>query len=78
MKKFTTTTGKRTPQVKAKVVSMRKKGESWASIASKLEISPRTARRIFDEKMGEGAHFESRLSGKGGRTRKAEATTEEG
>lgn len=52
------------------VVSLRNKGGSWAEIAGKLEIAPRTARRLFDEAKGEGAHFASRVPGKGGRTRK--------
>jgi len=68
MKKFTTTTGKRTPQVKAQVVRMRTKANmSWASIATELNIAPRTARRIFDEARGPGAHH-GLLPGKGGRT----------
>jgi hypothetical protein len=48
------------------VVSRRRKGESWASIASSLEVAPRTVRRIYDEKVGTDAHF-GLLEGKGGR-----------
>lgn len=60
-KKFATSTGKRNPNVKRKVVSMRVKQElSWAKIAAALEIAPRTARKIFDEAQGEGAHFDHR------------------
>jgi hypothetical protein len=69
MKKFTTTTGKRQPQVKAKVVSLRdKKGLAWRAIADELGVAPRTVRRLYDEAKGAGAHFASRLEGKGGRT----------
>lgn len=52
------------------VVSRRdKKGMSWAEIGNELGFSPRTARAMFDSVKGEGAHFDSRLEGKGGRTR---------
>lgn len=67
MRKFATTKGNRQPQVQAKVVSLRdKKNQSWASIAATLDIAPRTARRIYDEKKGAGAHH-GLLPGKGGR-----------
>lgn len=56
-----------------KIVSMRKKGASWAAIAAELDVAPRTVRRMFDEQVGEGAHFESRIPGKGGRTRQVKA-----
>lgn len=66
-RKFSTSSGKRQPQVQAKVVSMRdKKNLSWAVIAEALDIAPRTARRIYDEKKGAGAHH-GLLPGKGGR-----------
>lgn len=58
--------------LRRKVVSMRNKGNSWVAIAQALEISPATARRLFDEKQGEGAHF-GLLEGKGGRSRQADA-----
>lgn len=56
------------------IVAMRNKGASWAEIGAKFEIAPRTVRRMFDEAQGEGAHFASRVPGKGGRTRQ---TTED-
>lgn len=76
-RKFTTKDGERTAKVRTQVVSLRdgtskREGMSWAAIAAKLEVSPRTVRRIYDEAKGEGAHFESRLEGKGGRTRATE------
>jgi hypothetical protein len=58
---------------RSRVVGLRNKGESWAAIAAELEIAPRTARRLYDEKVGEGAHFASRIPGKGGRTRQEQA-----
>ena len=49
------------------IVSMRdKKGLSWAEIATAKGIAPRTARRLYDSVMGEGAHH-GLLPGKGGR-----------
>lgn len=57
--------------VRSKIVRMRTKDQmSWVDIAGELNIAPRTARRLFDEKMGDGAHF-GLLDGKGGR-RKAD------
>lgn len=51
-----------------KVVSMRDtKKTSWAVIAEAIGVAPRTARRIYDEVKGEGAHH-GLLEGKGGRT----------
>jgi hypothetical protein len=67
--KFTTKEGVRKQATLKKVTSMRAKGSSWAAIAQALEVAPRTVRRIFDEANGEGAHFASRIEGKGGRTR---------
>jgi hypothetical protein len=73
-RKFTKADGTRTAKVLNDVVRLRDKGEmSWAGIAAKLEIAPRTARRLYDEKMGEGAHH-GLLPGKGGR-RPVEAAT---
>lgn len=72
-KVLATTTGKRSPQAVAKIARMRNKDEmSWADIGAELDIAPRTVRRIFDEKFGTGAHFASRLEGKGGRVRNAD------
>ena len=51
-------------------VSMRdakKNPASWAQIAAKLGVSAKTARRLYDEIKGEGAHH-GLLEGKGGRT----------
>lgn len=50
-------------------VSRRNKGMSWAAIGSELDCSPRTARAMFDSVKGAGAHYDSRLEGKGGRFR---------
>ena len=52
---------------RAQVVRMRTKGQmSWAAIAAELDIAPRTARRLFQEKQGVGTHH-GLLPGKGGR-----------
>lgn len=56
---------------RSRVVGLRNKGFSWAAIALELDIAPRTARRLFDEKMGNEAHYASRIPGKGGRVRAA-------
>jgi DNA invertase Pin-like site-specific DNA recombinase len=72
-RKFATKEGLRNKSVAKRVVALRNKGESWAAIAATLEIAPRTVRRIFDEQEGEGAHFASRIPGKGGRTRQEQA-----
>lgn len=70
--KFTTKTGARSSATAKKVVSLRdNKGLAWRAIAEQLEVAPRTVRRIYDEVKGEGAHFASRLEGKGGRTQAA-------
>jgi len=73
-RKFTTKDGERSKQTQKLVVQLRdgKQELSWAAIAERLEVSPRTVRRIYDEVKGPDAHFESRLPGKGGRTRQAE------
>jgi len=68
-KKFATKTGKRDPNVKRKVVSLRNKPMSWKAIGEALDIAPRTARAIYDDAKGPGAHFESRPL-PGGRNRK--------
>jgi orotate phosphoribosyltransferase-like protein len=69
MAKFQTKAGERSSKVLKQVTALRNKGMAWRAIAAQLEVAPRTVRRIFDEANGEGAHFESRLEGKGGRTR---------
>jgi orotate phosphoribosyltransferase-like protein len=69
MAKFQTKAGERSSKVLRQVTALRNKGMAWRAIAAQLEVAPRTVRRIFDEANGEGAHFESRLEGKGGRTR---------
>lgn len=52
---------------RAQIVRLRtKENLSWAQIGTTLDIAPRTARRLFDEKMGDGAHV-GLLLGKGGR-----------
>lgn len=57
--------------VRSKIVRLRNKEQmSWADIAAELDIAPRTARRLYDEKAGDGAHY-GLLPGKGGR-RKAD------
>jgi predicted DNA-binding transcriptional regulator YafY len=72
--KFTTKSGERSKATLKRVVQLRdgKAAKSWKAIAQELEVSPRTVRRMYDEAKGEGAHFESRLEGKGGRTRQAQ------
>jgi orotate phosphoribosyltransferase-like protein len=69
MAKFQTKAGERSSKVLKQVTALRNKGMAWRAIAAQLEVAPRTVRRIFDEANGEGAHFQSRLEGKGGRTR---------
>lgn len=70
MTKFTTQAGTRNATIAKKVVNLRdKKGLAWRAIAADLEVAPRTVRRIYDEVKGAGAHFDSRIEGKGGRTR---------
>lgn len=65
-------TAKKTPaQVRkatqTKVVTMRdKQNKSWAVIGEAIGVAPRTARRLYDEVKGEGAHH-GLLEGKGGR-----------
>jgi hypothetical protein len=50
-----------------KVVRMRTKNlMSWAAIAAELEIAPRTARRLFQERSGAHQHHDH-LPAKGGR-----------
>lgn len=51
-----------------KVVTMRdKQHKSWMTIGAELGVAPRTARRMYDEVKGEGAHH-GLLEGKGGRS----------
>lgn len=66
-RKFTNNDGSRSAKVLNDVVRLRDKKEmSWAAIAAQLEVAPRTVRRMYDEKLGEGAHH-GLLPGKGGR-----------
>ncbi len=52
---------------RSQVVRMRTKDlMSWAQIGEALEIAPRTARRLFQEKAGAHTHH-GLLPGKGGR-----------
>jgi predicted ArsR family transcriptional regulator len=69
--KFVTKSGTRSKAVLTKINQKRAKGASWGAIAKELEVAPRTVRRLYDELNGAGAHYESRLAGKGGRTRQA-------
>jgi predicted DNA-binding transcriptional regulator YafY len=63
-----TKNGERSVATLKKVTQMRDtKKMSWAQIAAALEVAPRTARRMYDELNGEGAHH-GLLEGKGGRT----------
>jgi hypothetical protein len=61
------TGAKRTALAKAVVTMRTKQSKSWAQIATAKGVAPRTARRLFDEVKGEGAHH-GLLAGKGGRT----------
>lgn len=66
-RKFVKADGTRNMKDVNDIVRLRDKQEmSWAAIAAKFDIAPRTARRLYDEKMGEGAHH-GLLPGKGGR-----------
>lgn len=71
-------TTKATPKVKGKfakrgtivtkVVRLRDKNhQSWATIGAEVDCAPRTARRLYDESKGTGAHH-GLLPGKGGRS----------
>lgn len=57
--------------MKRKAVKMRDKdGASWLQIAEAVGVSSAgTARRLYNEAKGEGASYDSRVEGKGGRTR---------
>lgn len=66
-RKFATKTGSRNATILKRVVTMRGKNNSWATIAAALEIAPRTARRIYDEAAGEKGAHHGLLPGKGGR-----------
>lgn len=61
--------------MKRKAVRLRDKdGASWLQIAEEIGVSSAgTARRLYDEQKGEQAHYNSRVDGKGGRTRIWEA-----
>lgn len=53
--------------VRKRVVTMRtKKLMSWQQIADELEVAPRTARKLFQEQVGEHQHHDH-LPNKGGR-----------
>lgn len=53
--------------LQTKVTNLRdKKQQAWAEIGAQLGIAPRTARRVYDELNGAGAHH-GLLDGKGGR-----------
>ena len=53
--------------VQTKVVNLRdKKQLAWAVIGQEVGVAPRTARRLYDEVKGAGAHV-GLLPGKGGR-----------
>lgn len=73
-RKLTNKSGERSGTVKSQVVKLRdgKSPISWAAIAEKLGVSPRTVRRIYDEAKGAEAHFASRPL-PGGRNRQVEA-----
>lgn len=76
MTKLTTIAGTTRYNVSRKIVRLRTKdGLSWATIADMLDISPRTARKLFQERIGEGQHFDH-LPNKGGRFPAAWTTTE--
>lgn len=60
-----------------KIVRMRTKDlMSWAAIGQALGMAPRTARRIFQERVGEGQHHDH-LPNKGGRFPSGKVTKED-
>lgn len=65
-RKLTKKDGSRAATAKTKVDRMRNGGASWVTIGNALDVSPSTARRIYDEVHGKGAHH-GILDGKGGR-----------
>lgn len=66
-RKFNTKANARNATVLKQVTSLRNtKQMSWKAIGQKLDIAPRTARRIFQEANGTGSHH-GLLPGKGGR-----------
>lgn len=59
--------GAKRTAVTKKVADLRlKKFMSWKAIAAELEVAPRTARRLFQERLGEHQHHDH-LPSKGGR-----------
>lgn len=64
--KATRTTGPARTKLAKQVVTLRGKNQSWATIGEAIGMAPRSARRLFDEVKGEGAHH-GLLPGKGGR-----------
>jgi len=58
---------KRAADRKLVVRNRDQKKMSWATIGEGIGVSPKTARRMYDEVKGEGAHH-GLLEGKGGRT----------
>lgn len=73
MRKF----GSNRHNVARKVVRLRTKDLlSWADIAALLEVSPRTARKLFQERVGEVQHHDH-LPSKGGRFPSGAFTTAE-
>lgn len=63
--------------VARKVVRLRTKSLlSWAEIAAQLDIAPRTARKLFQERVGVVQHHDH-LPGKGGRFPATAFTTAE-
>jgi hypothetical protein len=60
-------TSKQREALRNRVVRMRdQKNMSWAAIGEAIHRSAGTARRLYDEQCGPGAHA-GRLPGKGGR-----------
>jgi hypothetical protein len=58
--------GSQRDNVRRKVIRMREQDlMSWASIGEELGLAPRTVRRLYQEKVGKGAHH-GLLPGKGG------------
>lgn len=67
MSKLTVINGTTRYNVSRQVVRLRTKDLlSWQAIANMLEISPRTARKLFQERTGEHQHHDH-IIGKGGR-----------
>lgn len=65
--KFATKDGKLNGNIATKVIRLRdKQNMSWVKIGAEIGCTPRMALRIYDERLGEGAHH-GLLPGKGGR-----------